>query len=87
MLRLGAKVKLCPQCSEKIMCRAFGFQVEVSNERWILKNRVKREKKRVERMGMVMGGRKRGQGGKDWARRKRREVGYVSLVMFKNNWN
>lgn len=45
MWRLGAKVKLCPQCSEKIMCRAFGFQVEVSNERWILKNRVKKKKK------------------------------------------
>lgn len=48
MLRLGAKVKLCPQCSEKIMCRAFGFQVEVSNERWILKNRVKKKKRGIE---------------------------------------
>lgn len=48
MWRLGAKVKLCPQCSEKIMCRAFRFQVEVSNERWILKNRVKKKRGGIE---------------------------------------
>lgn len=42
MLRQGAKLKLCQLCSHKIMGRGLGFKVQVYKERWILKNRVKK---------------------------------------------
>lgn len=77
MRRLGAKVKLCPQCSEKIMCRAFGFQVEVSNERWILKNRVKKKKKGIE--GGNGDGRKKERAGRKRLGKKKKKRGWVCI--------